>query len=226
MPTYDVYFDSRDRISGTAWDATFQLTHPLSNVRSVYVRSFQFQNTFQNITSTTNQFEINTLNAPTLVVIPAGMYNATSILQKLNELMAPHGTVSLSGNLLSWNTRYGIKNISTTTLGLPATGYNTPGVPTILSLASLSYVSLSSQSIQPAQRPISCSPGLYATPLISCPLSTEYGFIQSNVEYFPDPIICNNHALQTISFQVNDPFSKRLLTDTQSWAAVICFQAD
>ena len=111
MPTYDIYFDSRDRINGSPWDATFQLTHPLSNVRSVYVRSFQFQNTFQNITSTTNQFEINTLNAPTLVVIPAGMYNATYILQKLNELIAPHGTVSLNGNLLSWNTRYGIKNI-------------------------------------------------------------------------------------------------------------------
>lgn len=226
MPTYDIYFDSRDGINGSPWDATFQLTHPLSNVRSVYVRSFQFQNTFQNITSTTNQFEINTLNAPTLVTIPAGMYNATSIVQKLNELMAPHGTVSLNGNLLSWNTRYAIKNISTTTLGLPATGSNTPGVPTVLSLASLSYVSLSSQSIQPVQRPIACSPGLFSTSLISCPVTTEFGFVQSNVEYFPDPIVCNNHALQTISFQVSDPFSKRLLTDLQSWAAQICFQAD
>ena len=226
MPTYDIYFDSRDRVNGSPWDATFQLTHPLSNVRSVYVRSFQFQNTFQNITSTTNQFEINTLNAPTLVVIPAGMYNATSILQKLNELMAPHGTVSLSGNLLSWNTRYGIRNISTNVLGLPASGYNTPGQPTVLSLATLSYVSLSSASIQPAQRPIACSAQSGIAPLISCPLSTEFGFVQSNVEYFPDPIICNNHALQTISFQVNDPYTRRLLTDLQSWAAQICFQAD
>ena len=226
MPTYDIYFDSRDRVGGSPWDAVFQLTHPLSNIRSVYCKSFQFQNTFQNITSTTNQFEINTLNAPTLVTIPAGMYNATSIVQKLNELMAPHGTVSLNGNLLSWNTRYAIKNISTTTLGLPATGSNTPGVPTVLSLASLSYVSLSSQSIQPCQRPIACSPGLFSTSLISCPVTTEFGFVQSNIEYFPDPIICNNHALQTISFQVSDPYSKRLLTDLQSWAAQICFQAD
>ena len=226
MPSYDVYFDSRDRISGTAWDATFQLTHPLSNIRSVYCKSFQFHNTFENVTSTTNRFEINTLNAPTLVVIPAGMYNATSILQKLNELMAPHGTVSLSGNLLSWNTRYGIKNISTTTLGLPATGYNTPGVPTVLSLASLSYISLSSRSIQPAQRPIACSAGLYATPLIQVPVSTEFGFVQSHVEYFQDRVSCNNHSLQNISFQVTDPFSKLPLMDLQSWAAQICFQAD
>ena len=226
MPTYDIYFDSRDRVGGSPWDAVFQLTHPLSNIRSVYCKSFQFQNTFQNITSTTNQFEINTLNAPTLVTIPAGMYNATSIVQKLNELMAPHGTVSLNGNLLSWNTRYAIKNISTTTLGLPATGSNTPGVPTVLSLATLSYVSLSSKSIQPVQRPSACSAGLYSTPLISCPVSTEFGFIQSHMEYFPDPIVCNNHALQTISFQLGDPFSKRLLTDAQSWAAQICFQAD
>ena len=104
MPTYDIYFDSRDRVNGSPWDATFQLTHPLSNVRSVYCKSFQFQNTFENITSTTNRFEIQTPNPTTSIVIPPGMYNATSILQKLNELMAPHGTVSLSGNLLSWNT--------------------------------------------------------------------------------------------------------------------------
>ena len=226
MPIYDIYFDSRDRINGSVWDSTFQLTHPLSNVRSVYCKSFQFQNTFQNITSTTNQFELNTLNSPTIITIPPAMYTAASIVQKLNELMSPYGTVSLTGNLLSWNTRYGVRNISTTTLGLLATGYNTPGVPTVLSLASLSYVSLSSQSIQPAQRPIACSPGLFSTPLISVPVSTEFGYVQSHVEYFPDPVMCNNHALQTISFQVTDPFSKRLLTDAQSWAAQVCFQAD
>ena len=225
MPVYDVYFDSRERINGTPSDATFQLTHPLSNVRSVYCKSFQFQNTFQNITSTTNQFEINTLNAPTIITIPPAMYTATSIIQKLNELMAPHGTVSLNGNLLSWNTRYGIKNMSTTTLGLPATGYNTPGVPTVLSLASLCYVSLSSRSIQPAQRPIACSAGLFTTPLISVPVSTEYGFVQSNIEFFPDQVSCHNHSVQNISFQITDPFS-RLHLDVQSWAAQICFQAD
>ena len=76
MPVYDVYFDSRERISGTPSDATFQLTHPLSNVRSVYCKSLQFQNTFQNITSTTNQFEINTLNAPTIITIPPATYTA------------------------------------------------------------------------------------------------------------------------------------------------------
>ena len=225
MPVYDVYFDSRERINGTPSDATFQLTHPLSNVRSVYCKSFQFQNTFQNITSTTNQFEINTLNAPTIITIPPAMYTATSIIQKLNELMAPHGTVSLNGNLLSWNTRYGIKNMSTTTLGLPATGYNTPGVPTVLSLASLCYVSLSSRSIQPAQRPIACSAGLFTTPLISVPVSTEYGFVQSNIEFFPDHVSCHDHSMQNISFQITDPYSK-LPLDVQSWAAQICFQAD
>ena len=225
MPVYDVYFDSRERISGTPSDATFQLTHPLSNVRSVYCKSFQFQNTFQNITSTTNQFEINTLNAPTIITIPPAMYTATSIIQKLNELMAPHGTVSLTGNLLSWNSRYGIRNISTTTLGLPATGFNTPGVPTVLSLASLCYVSLSSRSIQPAQRPIACSAGLYTTPLIIVPVTTEFGFVQSNIEFFPDHVSCHNHSVQNISFQITDPYSK-LPLDVQSWAAQICFQAD
>ena len=229
MPTYDVYFDSRDRISGTAADATFQLTHPLSNVRSVYVRSFQFQNTFYNITSTTNQFGIDTGTNIVFCNIPPGMYNSTSIVETLNRLIAAHGTVSLSGNILSWYTgTKGIKKISTTTLGL--NGYLAPNIhgtiETVLSLASLSYVSLSSASIQPAQRAISCSPQSMIAPLITCPLSTEIGFIQSNVEFFPAPIMCNNHALQTISFQVNDPYSKRLLTDLQSWAAQICFQAD
>ena len=225
MPVYDVYFDSRERINGTPSDATFQLTHPLSNVRSVYCKSFQFQNTFQNITSTTNQFEINTLNAPTIITIPPAMYTATSIIQKLNELMAPHGTVSLSGNLLSWNSRYGIRNISTTTMGLPATGVNTPGQPTVLSLASLCYVSLSSRSIQPAQRPIACSAGLFTIPLIIVPVTTEFGFVQSNIEFFPDHVSCNNHSVQNISFQITDPYSK-LPLGVQSWAAQICFQAD
>ena len=224
MPTYDIYFDSRDRVVGLPWDATFQLTHPLSNIRSVYCKSFQFFNTFENITSTTNQFELNTLNSPTIITIPAGMYNAQKIITTLNQLIAPHGTVSLNGNLLSWNTRYGVRNISTTTLGLP-TGYNPPGAPTVLSLASLCYVSLSSSSIQPVQRPIACSPGLYSTSLITVPVTTEFGFVQSNIEYFPDRMSCNAHSLQTISFQVTDPFSKRTL-DVQSWAAVICFTAD
>ncbi len=226
MPVYDIYFDSRDRVSGTPWDSIFQLTHPLSNVRSVFCKSFQFFNTFQNITSTTNQFEINTLNAPTLITIPPGMYDAQKIVTTLNQLISPYATVSLSGNLLSWNTRYRIQNISTTVLGLPATGLYTPGQPTVLSLATLCYVSLSSKSIQPVQRPIACSPGLFSTPLITVPVTTEFGFVQSNVEFFPDHVICNNHALQTISFQVTDPFSKRPLTDLQSWAGVICFQAD
>ena len=225
MPVYDVYFDSRDRINGSPSDATFQLTHPLSNVRSVFCKSFQFFNTFQNITSTTNQFEIISLNGPILITIPPGMYDAQKIITALNQLMGVYASVSLSGNLLSWNTRFRIQNISTNVLGFPA-GLYTPGVPTILSLAALCYVSLSSRSIQPVQRPIACSPGLYSTPLITVPVTTETGFVQSNVEFFPDRVSCNNHALQTISFQVMDPYSKRLLTDLQSWAACICFEAD
>ena len=225
MPVYDIYFDSRDRIGGIPCDATFQLTHPLSNVRSVYCKSFQFQNTFENITSTTNKFEIATLNAPTLITIPPGMYDAQKIITTLNQLMAPYVSVSLSGNLLSWNTRYRIQNISTTVLGFPA-GLYTPGTPTVLSLASLSYVSLSSLSIQPVQRPVATSPGLFSTPLITCPVTTEFGFVQSNIEFFPSNVICNNHALQNIAFQVTDPYSKRPLLDLQSWAAQICFQAD
>ena len=43
------------------------------------------------------------------------------------------------------------------------------------------------------------------------------------VEYCPDSVYCNNHSLQNI---VMDPFSKRPLTDLQTWAAVICFTAD
>jgi hypothetical protein len=224
--TYDIHFDSRDRINGSPWDATFQLNHPLSNVRSVYCKNFVFLNTFENITSTTNQFLINTLNEMTIVTIPPKMYTAASIVETLNRLIAPHGTVSLSGNLLSWNTRYGIQNISTTTLGLPTNGsYNPPGVPTVLTLASMYYVSLSSPSIQPAQRTISTS-GLNVTPLIVAPIKTEFGYIDTHISYFPDPILCNNHALQHLSFQLTDPYSKRPLTDLQSWAGTISFQAD
>ena len=83
MPSYEVYFDSRDRMSDTAYYSIFQLTHPLSNVRSVYCKSFQFQNVFQNVTSTTNYFQMMTLNAPTDIKIPSGMCTASSILQKL-----------------------------------------------------------------------------------------------------------------------------------------------
>ena len=153
------------------------------------------------------------------------MYDAQRIITTLNQLMGIYASVSLSGNLLSWNTRSRIQNISTTVLGFPA-GLYTPGVTTVLSLASLAYVSLSSRSIQPVQRPIACSPGLYSTSLISCPVTTEHGFVQSNVEFFPDHVSCNNHVIQHISFQITDPYSKRLLTDLQSWAAQICFEAD
>ena len=226
MPVYDIYFDSRDRIGGIPCDATFQLTHPLSNVRSVYCKSFQFQNTFENITSTTNKFEIISLNGPILITIPPGMYDSQRIITALNQLMGIHASVTLSGNLLSWNTRSRIQNISTTVLGFPATGLYTPGQPTVLSLASLSYVSLSSLSIQPVQRPIATRSGSFSTPLITCPVTTEFGFVQSNIEFFPSNVICNNHALQNIAFQVTDPYSKRPLIDLQSWAAVICFQAD
>ena len=225
MPVYDIYFDSRDRIGGIPCDATFQLTHPLSNVRSVYCKSFQFQNTFENITSTTNKFEIATLNAPTLITIPPGMYDAQKIITALNQLMGAYASVSLSGNLLSWNTRPVFKTS-------PRPYWASPRLcirqarPTVLSLASLSYVSLSSLSIQPVQRPVATSPGLFSTPLITCPVTTEFGFVQSNIEFFPDHVSINNHALQNIAFQVTDPYSKRPLLDLQSWAAVICFQAD
>ena len=226
MPSYEIYIDSRDRISGSASDATFQLNHTLTNVRSVYCKSFVFYNIFENITNSTNYFQIITLNEPTDIRIPTGVqYDAQRIVTTLNQLMAPYGSVSLSGNQLSWNTRYAIKNINTTTLGLAPGAYVTPNVPTILSLASLAYVSLSSPSIQPAHRPISASSsGLNSAPLITTPIQTEFGFIQTDVQYFPDPIYCNNHALQNISFQVTDPYSKRPLDTT--WSVVLCFSAD
>ena len=156
MPTYDIYFDSRDRVNGSPWDATFQLTHPLSNVRSVYCKSFQFQNTFQNITSTTNQFELNTLNSPTIITIPPAMYTATSILQKLNELMAPHGTVSLSGNLLSWNTRYGVRNISTTTWITSRIQPTRPADHTVLGLFVLCLPLFPEYSTRPTTDRLQC----------------------------------------------------------------------
>ena len=47
MPSYEIYIDSRDRISGSASDAMFRLNHTLTNVRSVYCKSFVFYNIFE-----------------------------------------------------------------------------------------------------------------------------------------------------------------------------------
>ena len=70
MPTYDIYIDSRDRISGSASDSVFQLNHTLTNVRSVYCKSLVFYNIFENITSATNHFQIITLNETVDIRIP------------------------------------------------------------------------------------------------------------------------------------------------------------
>lgn len=228
MVAYEIYLDSRDRISGSASDSTFQLNHTLTNVRSVYCKSFVFNNVFENITSTTNYFQIITLNGPVDIRIPTGVqYDAQKLITTLNQLMAPNGSVSLSGNQLSWNTRFQVKNINTTVLGLLPGEYVTPNVPTILTLASISYVSLSCSTIQPANRPISASSSvLNVAPLIITPLQTEFGFVQSDVRYFPDPIYCNNHALQNIKFEVRDPHSKRVLSELTAWSAVLSFDAD
>ena len=228
MPSYEIYIDSRDCISESASDATFQLNHTLTNVRSVYCKSFVFYNIFENITSSTNHFQIITLNETVDIRIPtSGQYDAQKIVTTLNQLMAPYGAVSLSGNLLSWNTRYPVKNLTTTTLGLLPGQYVTPGTPTILSLASLSYVSLSSPSIQPTNRPISASKGgSSAASLIITPIKTEFGFIQTDVPSFPDRIYCSNHGIQYINFMVSDPYSKRLLKEITTWSAVLSFEGD
>ena len=121
MQEYEIYLDSRDRLSGSdVASATFKLSHTLTNIRSVYLKSMQFTNTMMNITENDNRFSVQTLTGINLYVIPPGNYNAASLVSTLNTMMTDiFCTVTLSGNVLTWGTRFLIINISTTVLGLP-----------------------------------------------------------------------------------------------------------
>ena len=228
MQEYDIYLDSRDRLAGSdVSSATFKLSHTLTNVRSVYLKSMQFTNTMMNITSNDNRFSVQTLTGVNLYVIPPGTYNSATLVQTLNSLMTDiFCVVTLSGNVLTWGTRFLIINISTTVLGLPVGPLNGTR-NTILSLSSLLFVSLKCPSIQPAARPISCGnnpPNMVS--LITVPVTVEFNFVQSYTAQFPSVIPCRNHSLDLLTFTVVDPHSQRYLTDMQQWAAVVSILAD
>ena len=180
-----------------------------------------------NITENDNRFSVQTLTGINLYVIPPGNYNAASLVTMLNTMMADiFCTVTLSGNVLTWGTRFLIINISTTVLGLPVGPLNGTR-NTVLSLSSLLFVSLRCPSIQPAARPISCgnnTPNMVS--LVTVPVTVEYNFVQAYTAQFPNVIPCRHHSLDLLTFIVQDPQSQRYLTDMQQWAAVVSILAD
>ena len=180
-----------------------------------------------NISSNDNHFSVQTLTGVNLYVIPPGNYNASQLVTTLNNLMTDiFCTVTLSGNVLTWGTRFLIINISTTVLGLPVGPLNGTR-NTILSLSSLLFVSLRCPSIQPAARPISCGnnpPNMVS--LVTVPVTVEFNFLQAYTAQFPNVIPCRNHSLDLLTFVVQDPHSQRYLTDMQQWAAVVSILAD
>ena len=229
MQEYDIYLDSRDRLLGSdVASATFKLSHTLTNIRSVYLKSMQFTNTMMNITANDNRFKVDALDGIHLYVIPPGNYNAASLVTMLNSMMTDiFCTVTLSGNVLTWGTRFLISNISTTVLGLPLSGPLNGTRNTILSLSSLLFVSLRCPSIQPAARPVSCGnnpPNMVS--LVTVPVTVEYNFLQAYTAQFPSVIPCRNHSLDLLTFVIEDPYSRRYLTDMQQWAAVVSILAD
>ena len=74
MKTFQLILDSRTRTSNNVYNATFQLTKPISRVNKVRVKHVQFANTLYNIGDGENTLVLSTgvsLNIPPGFYIPA-----------------------------------------------------------------------------------------------------------------------------------------------------------
>ena len=94
MKTFQLILDSRTRTSNNVYNATFQLTKPISRVTKVRVKHVQFANTLYNIGDGENTLVLSTGT----LIIPPGFYTPTELVALLQTICV----VTYNTGKLNW----------------------------------------------------------------------------------------------------------------------------
>jgi hypothetical protein len=140
MKTFQLILDSRTRTSNNVYNATFQLTKPISRVHSVRVKHVQFANTVYNVGEGENVIVLST------GVTLTGFYVPTELVALLQTIC----TVVYDRGKLNWTlgASVSIVNISTKMREILGLTLNSTGTfSTQLYLASPMNIDFSSSQI-------------------------------------------------------------------------------
>ncbi len=109
--TYTMCLDTRTRSEGDIWNPTFQLSKPVSRIKTVRVRCVQFGNTLYNIKQGKNSLSM--LSGSSVVLQPA-FYRVDELITKLRLIVDV--TYDITTGLLTWNIQGDSINFLHTTL--------------------------------------------------------------------------------------------------------------
>ena len=229
MTIKQIFFDSRNRASGTPSNCTFVLNKSLHRISAVQVRSFSFSNTLFNVDESQNQLFITKNNGVLhKIAIPVKFYTSIEFVAAINIVFRSIGAtadvVVLRENSLIW--------------GLPPSwsinqcpmsdiiGIRVPYISGLfisqLSLSSPSAISLVCNEFQPNTERITCSRSSSGvTPLLIHHLQRGYNnmeVFEPQVGYFVDFALRDTG---TLSFALVDPTSNRICDEVGGWSLIL-----
>ena len=232
-----LHLDSRSRLPlSTVSNASFLLPRPLSKVRKLKVKSVQFINTFNNISTNNNRISTNLGE----ITIPPKYYTAQIlVLDEINNQLQllECGSVSLDDrtNKLSWNLNTLVvinTNLSTMNdiLGLRHNTLYTSSFETQLFLATPQYISFSCDrligsdlsNIFPESKD-----EFGFQPFITIPVSSGYLQSQTHEPLYERTITLdsgrNGIDIPMLTIKVYDNHTRREINEITHWAMTLEF---
>jgi hypothetical protein len=222
MDTRHVYIDSRSRSNGTPANATFLLNRTLHDVSSVQVRSFMFANTIFNIDEFNNQLILSDgQNNQFIFTLTTGFYTPQNFVAELNAILGPR--VSLRNDKLVWSLVNGLSLTGGTISDVIGRYQRLSGnFETQLTLSSPAAIAVRCKQIQSSTEHITTHKNpIGTTPLLISNLVRGYGNLEV---YEPQTMYVENFAMRatdTLSFDLVDPRTGRLLTEINAWSMIL-----
>ena len=222
--------DSRQRAHGSVSNATFLLPRPVTRASRFRVKSLQFVNTFNNITSENNIISTNSGD----IIIEPGNYTADELVNEINtQLIIGQVTLDHRTNKLSWDIGSAIIDTSLSTMS-DVLGFDTNvtytqqfqtrlflALPQMLSFVCDRFAGSDTTTIIPENREN------VFNPFITLPVSTAYLEQQTYTN-------CNDHVINldrggngvdipTLTIRAVDAYTRRQITELTHWAMLLEF---
>ena len=220
MKTFQLILDSRTRTSNNVYNATFQLTKPISRVNKVRVKHVQFANTLYNIGDGENTLVLSTGT----LIIPPGFYTPTELVALLQAICV----VTYNAGKLNWTLgAVSITTQSTTMreiLGLTLNTTYTGTFITQLYLASPMNIDFISSQITDTNGYIVYSGRdrtMNTQPFFICPVTEGYGNMCVYSPYNMHDIQIGNGSLSQLDFLICDNNSGRVLKELSHWSILL-----
>jgi hypothetical protein len=214
--------DSRTRTSNNVYNATFQLTKPISRVHKVRVKHVQFANTLYNVADGEN---VLTLSNGTVLNMSPGFYTPSEFVALIQTIC----TVTYNTGKLSWTLGAVSIVVAATTirevLGLTLNTIYTGTFNTQLYLASPMNIDFICSQITDTQGYIVYSgrerPRANNQPFFIAPVTEGNGKMCMYSPYNMHNIQIGNGSLSQLDFLICDNNSGRVLTELSHWSMLL-----